>query len=40
MDAIGDGQWRLLEFDVNNEEAWEVGFACGRRIEVIVEKIV
>ncbi|GEM_PF-5011262 len=40
MDSIGDGQRRLLEFDDTNEGAWEVGLACGKRIEVIVEKIV
>ncbi|MCB1884045.1 MAG: XdhC family protein [Geminicoccaceae bacterium] len=30
---------RLLEFGVSNEEAWEVGLACGGRVEVYVEAL-
>jgi xanthine/CO dehydrogenase XdhC/CoxF family maturation factor len=37
--AIADGRPRLLEFGVTNEMAWEVGLACGGRVEVFVEAI-
>jgi xanthine/CO dehydrogenase XdhC/CoxF family maturation factor len=30
---------RLLEFGVSNEQAWEVGLACGGRVRVYVEAI-
>lgn len=39
MAAIGDGQPRMLEFGVSNEQAWEVGLACGGRVEVYVERL-
>lgn len=37
--VIEDAQPVLLEFGVSNDEAWEVGLACGGRIEVRVEAI-
>ncbi len=37
--AIADGAPRLLEFGVSDEEAWEVGLACGGSIDVFVEKL-
>lgn len=37
--AIEDGAPRLLDFGVSDEEAWEVGLACGGSIEVFVEKL-
>ena len=30
---------RLLEFGVSNEEAWEVGLACGGKVRVFVERV-
>lgn len=30
---------RLLEFGVSDEQAWEVGLACGGRVQVMVERI-
>jgi len=39
IEAMDDGAPRLLEFGVSNEQAWEVGLACGGRIEVRVEPI-
>ena len=33
------GQQQLLEFGVTNDEAWEVGLACGGEIEVLVERV-
>ena len=37
--VIEDGKPRLLEFGVTNEQAWEVGLACGGRVEVYVERV-
>jgi xanthine dehydrogenase accessory factor len=37
--AMGDGRPRLLSFGVTNEMAWEVGLACGGRVQVFVEAV-
>ena len=37
--AMADGKPRLLEFSVSNEQAWEVGLACGGTIEIFVETL-
>lgn len=37
--AIADGRTRILEFGVSDEQAWEVGLACGGRVQVMVERI-
>jgi len=37
--AIGDGKPRLLDFGVTNEQAWEVGLACGGKVQVYVERL-
>lgn len=39
IEAMADGAPRMLEFGVSNEQAWEVGLACGGRIQVRVEPI-
>ena len=39
LDVIRDGQSRLLDFGVTNEQAWEVGLACGGKVQVYVERI-
>ena len=37
--AIADGEPRLLEFGVTNDQAWEVGLACGGKVRVFVERL-
>jgi xanthine dehydrogenase accessory factor len=39
QEVIRSGQHKLLEFGVSNEAAWEVGLACGGRIQVLVEPL-
>ena len=34
-----DGRPRVLDFGVTNEQAWEVGLACGGKVQVFVERI-
>ena len=37
--VLGDGTPRRLEYGVTNEDAWEVGLACGGSVEVYVERV-
>ena len=37
--AIQDGKPRLLDFGISNEQAWEVGLACGGKVQVYVERV-
>jgi xanthine/CO dehydrogenase XdhC/CoxF family maturation factor len=37
--AIKDGDTRLLDFGVTNEQAWEIGLACGGKVQVFVERV-
>ena len=37
--VMADGAPRLLEFGVTNEQAWEVGLACGGTVRVFVERV-
>ena len=39
LDVIRDGKPRLLKFGVSDDQAWEVGLACGGRIEIFVERV-
>ena len=39
LEIIRTGKTRLLEFGVSDEQAWEVGLACGGRVQIFVEKL-
>jgi len=39
MDVMDGAEPQLLTFGVSNEEAWEVGLACGGTVEVWVEAV-
>ena len=39
LEIIQTGKSRLLEFGVSDERAWEVGLACGGRVQIFVEKL-
>src|SRR5512147_849274 len=39
QEVIADGKPRLLDFGVSNEQAWEVGLACGGKVQVYVERV-
>ena len=39
IESIASGTPVLLEFGVADQEAWEVGLACGGTIEVYVEPV-
>jgi xanthine/CO dehydrogenase XdhC/CoxF family maturation factor len=39
LEIIKDDKPRLLKFGVSDDQAWEVGLACGGRIEIFVERV-
>jgi xanthine/CO dehydrogenase XdhC/CoxF family maturation factor len=39
QETIRDGKPRLLDFGVSDDQAWEVGLACGGKIEIFVERV-
>ncbi len=39
LDIMSGAPPKLLEFGVTNEQAWEVGLACGGTVHVFVEKL-
>ena len=39
IEAIRDGQPRVLDFGVSDEQAWEVGLTCGGKVQVYVERV-
>ena len=39
LQSMQDHKTRRMEFGVSNEKAWDVGLACGGRIEILVEPV-
>lgn len=39
LEVMKDGKPRLLDFGITNEQAWEVGLACGGKLQVYVERL-
>jgi xanthine/CO dehydrogenase XdhC/CoxF family maturation factor len=39
LDVMADGKPRLLDFGVTDEQAWDVGLACGGKVQVFVERL-
>jgi len=39
LDVIHSRQTKLLEFGVPNEDAWELGLACGGQVTIFVEPV-
>ena len=39
LEVMESGSPRVLSFGVSNEQAWEVGLACGGTVKVFVEQV-
>lgn len=39
LQVMQGGAPKLLDFGVTNEQAWEVGLACGGKVQVFVERV-
>jgi xanthine/CO dehydrogenase XdhC/CoxF family maturation factor len=39
QEVIADGKPRLLDFGITNEQAWEVGLACGGKLQIFLERV-
>lgn len=39
MEVMRGGEPRILDFGVTDERAWEVGLACGGKVQVYVESV-
>jgi xanthine/CO dehydrogenase XdhC/CoxF family maturation factor len=39
LEAMKTGRPKVLDFGVSDEMAWEVGLACGGKVQVFVERL-
>ena len=39
QEAMRTGTPKLMDFGISNERAWEVGLACGGKLQVFVEPV-
>jgi len=39
LEVMEHGKPRLLDFGVTDEQAWDVGLACGGKVQVFVERL-
>ena len=39
LQVISTGEPRILEYGVSNDQAWEVGLACGGTVRIFVERV-
>jgi xanthine/CO dehydrogenase XdhC/CoxF family maturation factor len=39
LEVMGGAAPKLLDYGVSNEQAWEVGLACGGKLEVYIEAV-
>jgi xanthine/CO dehydrogenase XdhC/CoxF family maturation factor len=37
--SIADGEPRLLQFGITDDQAWSVGLACGGKVRLFVERL-
>jgi len=38
-EVIAGGGHRTLEFGVSDEQAWDVGLACGGQVQIFIERV-
>jgi xanthine/CO dehydrogenase XdhC/CoxF family maturation factor len=39
LEIIRSGKPQLLEFGITDEQAWDVGLACGGRVRIFIERL-
>lgn len=39
MEVIQSGRQQIVEFGVTDDEAWQVGLACGGQIQILIEPV-
>ncbi len=37
--VISEGNTRILDFGVSDQQAWDVGLACGGKVQVFIERL-